>query len=79
VELVGSGRNVVVVEGDRREVLQAAVDAYFEEDRHFIESVKAGRDTEVPYIEGVKALEITLAAVKSAEEGRVVRLPLASY
>jgi predicted dehydrogenase len=79
VELVGSGGNVILVEGDRREVLQATVDAYYEEDRHFIECVKAGRDTEVPYIEGVKALEITLAAVKSAEEGRVVRLPLASY
>mgnify|MGYP000095781339 CR=1 FL=1 len=79
VELVGSGWGVAVIEGEKKELLQAAVDPYFEEDRHFIECVKSGRDSEVPYIEGVKALEITLAAVKSAEEGRVVKLPLASY
>lgn len=79
VELVGSGWSVALVEGEKREVLQATVDPYFEEDKHFIECVRAGCDSEVPYIEGVKALEITLAAVKSAEEGRVVRLPLTPY
>ena len=79
LQLVCRGRRCTLIRGDRVETLTAAADPYMEEDRHFIECVKRGRGTEVPYVEGVKTLEVTLAAVKSAREGRAVKLPLASY
>ncbi len=79
LELIGAGNDVIVVSGSERSVLKATVDPFVAEDRHFIDCVKAGAPTEVPYREGVKTLEVTIAAVRSAEEGRVVRLPLATY
>lgn len=71
--------SVVVVEGEKSEVLEVSTDPYTVQDRHFIDCVKAGRESEVPYIEGVKALEITLAAVESARTGQPVRLPMTVY
>jgi len=41
-----------------------------------LKAVLEDRDTRTPISEGVKTLELTLAAVKSAEEGRPVTLPL---
>ncbi|MCD6357498.1 MAG: Gfo/Idh/MocA family oxidoreductase [Thermoproteales archaeon] len=79
IQLVCRGRRCTIIRGDEVETLEASVDPYMEEDRHFIECVKRGRDTEVPYVEGVKTLEVTLAAVKSARERRVIKLPLTSY
>lgn len=79
VELIGTNGTVIVVKGDERETIQMSVDPFEAEDRHFIDCVKAGRDSEVPYVEGVKSLEATLAAVKSVEEGRPIKLPLAPY
>lgn len=79
LELISSGSDVIIAQGEKRSFVKATVDPYFEEDRHFIDCVKQGRETDVPYIEGVKTLEVTLAAVKSAEEGRPVRLPLLPY
>ncbi|MEM0024752.1 MAG: Gfo/Idh/MocA family oxidoreductase [Thermofilaceae archaeon] len=79
LELIGSGGDVIVARGEERSVISATVDPYFEEDRHFIDCVKLGRETDVPYIEGVRTLEVTLAADKSAEEGRPVKLPLFPY
>ncbi len=71
--------SVIVVEGEKSEALEVSADPYTVQDRHFIDCVKAGRESEVPYLEGVKALEITLAAVKSAKTGQPVRLPMAVY
>lgn len=79
MELVGAGWNVIVVKGEEKKVFEARVDPFEVEDRHFIDCVKSGCETKVPYLEGVKALEITLAAVKAATEGRSVRLPLTNY
>jgi len=58
--------------GPQREAREATLEG----NRHFIECVQGGRQTRVPYEEGLKALEITLAAVRSADTGRVVKLPL---
>jgi len=55
---------------------KAMVNPVLEENRHFLECVARGVETTVPYKEGLKTLEITLAAVKSAETGKVVKLPL---
>ena len=45
-------------------------------DEHFIDCVKQGKQTIMPYADGLKTLEITLAANKSAETGKKVTLPL---
>jgi len=41
-----------------------------------INAILEDRATRTPISEGVKTLEVTLAAVKSAEEGRPITLPL---
>ena len=46
------------------------------EDEHFINSVKEGKKTKIPYEEGVKTLEVTLSALKSAKTHQPVNLPL---
>ncbi len=51
-------------------------DPYHEEDRKFIDAVINDLPPETPISEGVKSLELSVAAVKSAESGEVVRLPL---
>ncbi|RLF20375.1 MAG: hypothetical protein DRZ82_02300 [Thermoprotei archaeon] len=79
IQIVASGRECKVIEGDKVEVLKPSVDPFFEEDRHFIECIKRGEETEVPYIEGVKTLEVTIAAARSAERGEALRLPLIPY
>ena len=45
-------------------------------DRHFIECVMRGKQTKVPYEEGVRTLEVSLAAVKASETQKVIKLPL---
>ncbi len=80
VEVISiNNRECRIIEGEKVTTLQASVDPYLEEDKHFIECVKSGKETEVPYIEGVKTLEVTLAAVMSAERGEAMRLPLMEY
>jgi hypothetical protein len=37
--------------------------------------VANGKKTAIPYIEGLKSLEVTLAAVGSAKTGKGVKLP----
>lgn len=66
--------------GSERSLLKATADPHeAAEDGRFIDCVKAGREAGVPCGEGVKAPEVTLSAVKSAVEGRRVRLPLMLY
>lgn len=76
----GSGWwSVVVVEGEESNVYDVSTEPYAVQDRHFIDCVKAGRESEAPYLEGVKTLEVTLAAVKSAKTNQPVRLPMVVY
>jgi predicted dehydrogenase len=51
-------------------------DPYLEEDRVFVEAVKSGRRDGIlsPYDDAVKTLAVTLAANRSAEEGRPVKV-----
>lgn len=51
-------------------------DAYDKEVRHFYECVVKDLEPAVPGEEAKKTLEVTLAAVKSVDEGRPVKLPL---
>ena len=51
-------------------------DTVYDEDRKFIDAVVNDLPTEVPIAEGVKSLELSVAAVKSAETGKVMNLPL---
>lgn len=44
--------------------------------RDLIEAIKKDKSTRTPIIEGYKTLEVTLAAVKSMETGKVISLPL---
>ncbi len=69
-------RSCRIIEGDNIQEIRNVRDPFLEEDKHFIQCVIKGEETNVPYIEGVKTLEVTLAAVKSAETGRNIRLPL---
>ncbi|MBS7609656.1 Gfo/Idh/MocA family oxidoreductase [Candidatus Bathyarchaeota archaeon] len=68
VRVIKSRENVLEINPEKT--------ALVEEDKHFIQCVKDGNQTLVPYKEGLKTLEATLAAVKSAREGRPIRLPL---
>ena len=49
-------------------------DFYLAELADFINAIKTDSKTRIPIIEGAKALEITLAANKSAETGRITKL-----
>ncbi|MBS7607385.1 MAG: Gfo/Idh/MocA family oxidoreductase [Candidatus Bathyarchaeia archaeon] len=51
-------------------------DTYLLETEDFIKAILEDRDARVPIEEGAKTLEFTLAAVKSAETGRPIKLPL---
>jgi len=51
-------------------------DMFSLESRDLFDSIKSGKETRTPIEEGMKTLELTLAAVKSAEEHRAVDLPL---
>jgi predicted dehydrogenase len=75
IESDGSSVRVIRVGGEVIE-MKPEKTALVEEDKHFIECVKRGTKTLVPYREGLKTLEVTLAAVKSAKEGKPIRLPL---
>jgi len=51
-------------------------DPVYDEDRKFIDAVTKDLPTETPISEGVKSLELSVAAIKSAKSGRVIDLPL---
>jgi len=51
-------------------------DLVYDEDRKFIDAVTKDLPTETPISEGVKSLELSVAAIKSAESGKVIKLPL---
>ena len=51
-------------------------DAYYLEIKNFYEAVKYDKEPAVPGEEGLKTLEVVLAAVKSIREGKPVKLPL---
>jgi len=51
-------------------------DPVYVEDRKFIDAVTKDLPCETPISEGVKSLELSVAAIKSAESGKVVKLPL---
>lgn len=51
-------------------------DTYLLETEDLIKAILEDKDTRVPIEEGMRTLEFTLAAVKSAETGRPISLPL---
>lgn len=51
-------------------------DVMAHETRDFLEAIKQDRDTRTPISEGAKTLELTLAAIKSADKKAPVYLPL---
>ncbi|MBO3803215.1 MAG: Gfo/Idh/MocA family oxidoreductase [Candidatus Brockarchaeota archaeon] len=51
-------------------------DMFVLESMDLFDSIKSGRETRTPIEEGMKTLELTLAAAKSAEKRQVVELPL---
>jgi len=65
-----------LIEGGKSTEFKETVDPVLEEDKHFIDCVQKGLKTAIPYSEGVKTLEVTLAAVESAKVGKEVKLPL---
>ncbi|RLE40390.1 gfo/Idh/MocA family oxidoreductase, partial [Candidatus Woesearchaeota archaeon] len=56
--------------------IRPTVDSYLEEDRTFIRAVTTGDGSEIrsPYSDAVKTLEVTIAANRAAEEGRIVAI-----
>jgi len=57
-----------------RSVVQSENDMMIAESLDFIEAIEKDRETTVPIIEGAKTLEAVLAAGRSAETGRPVKL-----
>lgn len=54
--------------------IRHTVDPYLEEDRKFLQSIVEDSPTEVPIIEGLKTLAVTLAAVESWRRGTPVQV-----
>ena len=74
VEVAGSTARVF--KGQESMEVKSTNDPYHDEDLKFIEAILEDKPTEVPISEGVKSLEVSLAAVESSEKGKVVTLPL---
>lgn len=67
-EAAGGGGGVAVPESPLAE------DPYFLEIKHFVDSVAAGQPPSITAEDGMKAVEIALAAIESVQTGKVVRL-----
>jgi len=77
LQLNAEGTAVVHVFKDKESMdLVSENDPYFDENRKSVDAIAKDLPTEVPISEGVKSLELSVAAVKSAESGRVIKLPL---
>jgi predicted dehydrogenase len=61
---------------ERTEIFYNRLNAYDQADECFIECVKRGEDTPITIEEGYKSLELSLAALKSKQEGKTVSLPI---
>ncbi len=64
----GGGGGVAVPESPLAE------DPYMLEIQHFVDSVEAGRQPSITAEDGMKAVEIALAAIESVRTGKVIRL-----
>ncbi|GIV15540.1 MAG: dehydrogenase [Armatimonadota bacterium] len=64
----GGGGGVAVPESPLAE------DPYMLEIKHFVDSVQAGQQPSITAEDGMKAVEIALAAIESARTGKVIRL-----
>ncbi|GIV20111.1 MAG: dehydrogenase [Armatimonadota bacterium] len=67
-EAGGGGGGVAVPESPLAE------DPYMLEIKHFVDSVQAGQQPSITAEDGMKAVEIALAAIESARTGKVIRL-----
>ena len=76
VEHGGHTGTLRIYRDDEVREIRTAVDSYLEEDRTFIKAVATGDGSEIrsPYSDAVKTLEVTIAANKAAENGRVVAI-----
>jgi len=70
------GAYAKVLKGEEVIEIKSKEDPYFIEDSKFVRCILEDLKPEVPISEGVKTLEVTLAAVRSAESGKVIELPL---
>ena len=61
---------------DHEAEYRSSKDAYQAEEEAFIECVRTGATSDVDVEEGLRSLELSLAAIESSEKGRVVKLPL---
>jgi predicted dehydrogenase len=73
---IQSNNGYRLIEGKNVTEYKDTNDAVQDEDRHFVSCVASGKKTAIPYIEGLKSLEVTLAAVESAKTGKEIKLPL---
>jgi len=71
-----NGNGLSLSQPGKKKELTFSNDPYFDEDRAFIDAIKSGRREGVlsDYQDGVKTLAATLAANRSAEAGRPVRI-----
>lgn len=77
LQLQVNGTRTVQVFKDKESFdLVSENDPYYDEDRKFIDAVIKDLRPETPISEGVKSLELSVAAVRSAESGKPVSLPL---
>ncbi len=69
-------RELRMIQGGRSTVTRTRVDPYMEEDRAFIKAVKSGDESGVrcDFLDGLRTLKLTLAAMASAETGNPVEL-----
>ena len=71
----GTDRICVFKDRERLEFTSIG-DPVYDEDKKFLDAISMDLPTETPISEGVKSLEISIAAIKSAEAGRTIELPL---
>ena len=76
VEHGGHSGTLKIYRDDEVREIRPTVDSYLEEDRTFIRAVTTGDGSEIrsPYSDAVKTLEVTIAANRAAEEGRIVAI-----
>ncbi|HDH06992.1 MAG TPA: Gfo/Idh/MocA family oxidoreductase [Thermoproteales archaeon] len=72
-QLIGCKKSHIITPTGIMDV-ESLNDPYFDEDYKFIQAVRKGLKSEVPISEGVKTLEVTLAALKANKERRIITL-----
>ncbi|MDF2721359.1 MAG: oxidoreductase [Paenibacillus sp.] len=76
LHLTGNGKNLTIKEKDQTETIESKLVASYEQDKAFIDAVASGSRDNIlcTYSDGLRSLEVSLAAIRSGETGQPVGL-----